>query len=112
VGAVAYFLLAGTDVFDGKSVIEVCSQHLYQQPNSLRKRGVAVFPEFDAVVLGCLEKDPNRRPQTVVEVREQIEACPVEPWDREAALRGGGCFRPTYTRTSQCCRRPRYTPSR
>ena len=86
VGAVAYFLLAGTDVFDGKSVVEVCSQHLYQQPNSLRKRGVAVSPELDAVVLACLEKDPNLRPQTVVELRQQIEACPVEPWDREAAL--------------------------
>jgi serine/threonine-protein kinase len=85
VGAVAYFLLAGTDVFDGRSVVEVCSQHLYQQPNSLRQRGVAVSPELDAVVLACLEKDPNLRPQTVVELRQRIEACPVEPWDREAA---------------------------
>ena len=85
-GAVAYFLLAGTDVFDGTSVVEVCSQHLYQQPNSLRERGVAVSPELDAVVLACLEKDPNLRPQTAVDLRQRLEACPVEPWDRAAAL--------------------------
>jgi serine/threonine-protein kinase len=84
-GAVAYFLLAGTDVFDGKSVVEICSQHLYQQPNSLRERGVAVSSELDAVVLACLEKDPNLRPQTAVELRQRIEACPVERWDRDAA---------------------------
>ena len=86
IGAVAYFLLAGTDVFDGKSVVEICSQHLYQQPNSLRDRGVAVSPELEAVVLACLEKDPNLRPQTAIELRQRIEACPVERWDREAAL--------------------------
>ena len=85
-GAVAYFLLAGADVFDGKSVVEVCSQHLYQQPNSLRERGVAVSPELDAVVLACLEKDPNLRPQTAVELRQRLEACPVERWDRDAAV--------------------------
>src|SRR6185436_7786157 len=34
-GAVAYYLLAGVDVFDGKSVVAVCSQHLHQDPQPL-----------------------------------------------------------------------------
>ena len=38
-GAVAYFLLAGVDVFDGKSIVEVCSQHLHQEPEPLSARG-------------------------------------------------------------------------
>ena len=44
-GAVAYYLLAGTDVFDGKSVVEMCSQHLYQQPPTFSEKGVSISPE-------------------------------------------------------------------
>ncbi len=85
VGAVAYYLLAGTDVFNGKSVVEVCSQHLYQQPEPIASKGIALSPALDAVVLACLEKDPNLRPQTAAELRQRLEACRVAPWDRDAA---------------------------
>lgn len=86
-GAVAYYLLAGTDVFNGKSVVEVLSQHLSQKPEPLSaRRGLSVPAKLDAVVLSCLEKDPNNRPQTAAELRQRIEACRVEPWDRATAL--------------------------
>jgi serine/threonine protein kinase len=84
-GAVAYFLLAGADVFDGKSVVEICSQHLLQQPVPLSTRGVVVPAELEAVVLACLDKNPERRPQTAAELRRKLEACTVEPWDNESA---------------------------
>ena len=86
-GAVAYFLLAGRDVFTGKTIVEVCSQHLHQQPDPLSRRGVAVSAELEAIVLACLEKDPARRPQTATELRARLEACAVEPWDAERARR-------------------------
>src|SRR5688572_22107923 len=86
VGAVAYYLLAGTDVFDGKSVAEVCSQHLYQQPPTFAEKGVSIPADLEAVVQSCLEKDPKLRPQTAIELRRRIEACEVEPWDRSAAF--------------------------
>ena len=85
-GAVAYFLLAGVDVFDGKSAVEVCSQHLYQVPPAFGERGIPVPADLEAVVLACLEKDPALRPQTAVELRDRLEACRIEPWDRDAAL--------------------------
>jgi serine/threonine-protein kinase len=84
-GAVAYLLLAGVDVFDGTSVIEVCSQHLHQKPEPLSQRGLAVSPELEAIVLACLEKDPARRPQSAAELRRQLEACNVEPWSSASA---------------------------
>ena len=84
-GAVAYYLLAGADVFDGKSVVEVCSQHLHRAPDPLSARGIAVPADLEAVVLACLEKDPDRRPQSAAELRRRIEACAVEPWDGERA---------------------------
>jgi serine/threonine-protein kinase len=85
VGAVAYYLLAGVDVFHGKSTVEVCSQHLHQEPQPISARGVAISAELEAVVLACLNKDPNRRPQSAAELLRRLEACSVEPWDGENA---------------------------
>jgi len=85
VGAVAYFLLAGADVFDGTSIVELCGQHLHQAPAPPSARGVAIPAELEAVVLACLEKDPGRRPQTAAELRRRIDACAVRPWDGVSA---------------------------
>lgn len=85
-GAVAYYLLAGSNVFNGSSVVEVCSQHLHQAPEPLSARGVTVPSELEAIVLACLDKKPERRPQSAVELRRRLEACEVEPWDGERML--------------------------
>ena len=84
-GAVAYFLLAGVDVFTGNTVVEICSQHLYQLPKPLSARGVVVSDMLEAIVLECLSKDPSARPQSAAELRRRIEACPVEPWSSDMA---------------------------
>jgi eukaryotic-like serine/threonine-protein kinase len=84
-GAVAYFLLAGSDVFDGKSVVEVCSQHLHEEPRPLSARGVDVPLDLEALVLACLRKDPTGRPASAAELKRRIEACAVEPWTGEQA---------------------------
>ncbi len=84
-GAVAYYLLAGVNVFDGKSVIELCIKHLHEAPAPLSARGVNVSPELEAIVLACLAKDPDHRPQTAAALRRQLEATPVTPWDAENA---------------------------
>jgi hypothetical protein len=86
VGLVAYYLLAGVDVFTGKSIVEVCSQHLHKEPEPLSARGLEIPAELESVVLACLNKDPGRRPQSAAELRRRIEACPVEPWDRARAV--------------------------
>jgi len=84
-GAVAYYLLAGSELFNGQTLIEVCSQHLHQQPAALATRSVDVPPALEAVVMSCLEKDPALRPQSAAELRRRLEACGVEPWDDERA---------------------------
>jgi serine/threonine-protein kinase len=80
-GAVGYFLLAGAELFNGKSIVEVCSQHLHQQPTRFATRNVDVPGELEAVILACLEKDPERRPQSTAELRERLDACGVPRWD-------------------------------
>ena len=84
-GAVAYFLLAGSEVFRGKTIVEVCGAHLHQVPEPFEARGVRVSPELEAIVRACLEKKPDHRPQSAIELRQRLEACPVEPWTLDQA---------------------------
>jgi serine/threonine-protein kinase len=84
-GAVAYFLLTGSEVFRGKTIVEVCGQHLHQAPEPMAERGVQVSPELEAIVLSCLEKQPEARPGSAVELRRRLAACGVAPWGDDEA---------------------------
>jgi serine/threonine-protein kinase len=75
-GAVGYFLLTGSHVFDGATVIEVCSAHLHDKPVPPSERiGSAIPRQLEALVLSCLAKDPDERPQSADELRVALESC-------------------------------------
>jgi serine/threonine protein kinase len=84
-GAVAYFLLSGAHVFDGTSIVEVCSKHIHEKPAPFADRGITVPAKLEAIVFACLEKKPERRPASAAELRQRIEACGVAPWSSEEA---------------------------
>lgn len=84
-GAVAYYLLTGVEVFDGKSMVEVCAQHLHEAPKPFATRGISVPAALEALVLSCLNKQPEDRPQTARDLRRRLHACNVTPWDDETA---------------------------
>jgi eukaryotic-like serine/threonine-protein kinase len=84
-GAVAYYLLAGSEVFRGQTIVEVCGAHLHQEPEPLSSRGVSISPGLEAIVRACLEKKPELRPQSAVELRQRLEACTVAPWNGDMA---------------------------
>ena len=57
-GAVAYYLLTGTTVFQGRFV-EVIQSHLLNAPEAPSARlGRPLPPKLERLVLDCLEKDP------------------------------------------------------
>ena len=70
-GAVAYFLLTGTPVFHGTSVVEVCSQHLYADPQPLPH----VAADLERIVLDCLSKDPLERPTSAADLAQRLAGC-------------------------------------
>jgi serine/threonine protein kinase len=75
-GAVAYFLLRGTPVFHGRSVVEVCSHHLHTLPESLSAAlGGAISAELERIVLDCLAKDPADRPASAAELAQRLAGC-------------------------------------
>ena len=85
-GCVAYWLLTGKLVFPAKKSIEMVIKHLNTTPTPPSQRSDAAIPEsLDQLVMACLEKDPNNRPQKISEVTRQLAAIPVERWTRTRA---------------------------
>jgi len=75
-GAVGDWLLTGTHVFSGKSILEVCTHHLHSVPEPPSTRlGAPVTPDLEAVLLACLAKRPDDRPDSAHMLRERLHAC-------------------------------------
>jgi serine/threonine-protein kinase len=75
-GAVGYFALTGTNVFSGKTLVEVCSHHLHTPPEPPSARlGRDVPDDLERLLLQCLQKDPAKRPPGAHELMCQLEAC-------------------------------------
>jgi serine/threonine protein kinase len=85
-GAVAYFLLTATPVFDGRP-IAVIQSHLNASPDPPSARlGRPLPPKLEALVLACLEKEPTRRPETAQALADRLAACDdADPWNPEDA---------------------------
>jgi len=75
-GAVGYWLLTGTHVFGGKSILEVCAHHLHSVPEPPSTRlGAPVSPDLETVLLVCLAKRPEDRPASAHVLHERLRAC-------------------------------------
>jgi serine/threonine-protein kinase len=70
-GCVAYYLLTGENVFDADTTMKMFMHHVQTPPIPPSQRTELPVPrELDDLVLACLEKDPNRRPQDAGQVFE------------------------------------------
>lgn len=82
VGGVVFWLLTGTHVFEGSTIVEVCSHHLHTKPESASVRlGRSVPSDLEAVIARCLEKDPAKRYANADELAQALDACDsVDEW--------------------------------
>ena len=87
VGCVAYWLVTGHRVFEGKSTMQVLFDHAStppQRPQSRTERPIP--PDVEQLIMDCLEKDPDRRPASASVVAHRLSSCRVpELWTREHA---------------------------
>jgi serine/threonine-protein kinase len=92
-GAVGYFMLTGKPVFEGSTLVEVCSHHLHSEPEPPSKKlGTPLPDDVEALLLDCLHKEPADRPESAAELSKRLQACEsmgewTEPmardwWDR------------------------------
>jgi hypothetical protein len=80
-GCVAYYLLSGQQVFDGATVMEVISKHLQAAPVPPSERvALRIPPALEQLVLACLAKKPEERPQSAAELARRLAAIDLEPW--------------------------------
>ena len=82
VGCVAYWLLTGTMVFEGRTAMETIVMHVHTPPEPPGRRTDAPIPaELEAIVMACLAKDPVTRPQTAEALAAALAAVPLDrPW--------------------------------
>jgi serine/threonine-protein kinase len=65
VGAVGYYLITGQRLFEGKTAVEVCTQHVTAEPVPPSERTDNDVPaELERLLLQCLAKDPDDRPES------------------------------------------------
>jgi eukaryotic-like serine/threonine-protein kinase len=75
-GAVGYFALTGSNLFEGRTVVEVCSHHLHTAPQPPSERlGRPVPADLESLILDCLAKDPDRRPAGADDLRRRLQSC-------------------------------------
>ena len=95
-GAVGYYLLAGRRVFEGKTAVDLCIQHVTKVPDPPSIHGVAVPAAFEAIILRCLAKKPEDRPASAQQLSDDLRALGALPdWDEERATAWWSTFRPS-----------------
>jgi hypothetical protein len=87
IGAVGYFLLTGSPVFTGKTVMEICMKHVRAAPEPLAQRVRRPIAEsVEAMILHCLAKAPKDRPASAQALQDELDQCrPSQRWTRADA---------------------------
>ena len=77
-GVLGYYLLTGQYIFDAETVAEIHGQHVAAAaiPPSQRT-AQPISSEMEQLLLCCLEKDPDLRPQSANELKARLLATPA-----------------------------------
>lgn len=74
VGCIMYELLTGIPPMKGINPVQTIVKHMQERPKSFSevRPDLGIDRELEAVVLRCMEKDPNNRFQTMLDVCEAL----------------------------------------
>ncbi len=88
-GCVAYFLLTGSPVFDEKTATATTMAHVQKTPAPPSERcELPIPPALETLILRCLAKRPDQRPQSALELKRLLGAITNVPeWTQESAER-------------------------
>ena len=78
VGCIMYHLITGQTPFVAESFMTMLTKHLMEDPvpPSMRRPDIAITSEMDGLVLKALEKDREKRWQSMAELLEAVAVCP------------------------------------
>jgi eukaryotic-like serine/threonine-protein kinase len=86
-GCVAYYVLTGHLVFEADTPMKMLLQHVQAQPVPPSQRTELPIPQdLDDLVLACLQKDPNKRPQNAEVLLDMAVGCKTgDCWNQNLA---------------------------
>ncbi|HEX7505621.1 MAG TPA: serine/threonine-protein kinase [Polyangia bacterium] len=90
VGCIMYHLITGQTPFVAESFMTMLTKHLMEEPvpPSARRPDLVITPEMDALVLKALEKDREKRWQSMAELLDAVGVCPGPETATPKALGG------------------------
>jgi len=89
-GCVAYWLLTGQLVFEAPNSMRLMFRHAHDAPVPPSRRSeLPISPELDQLILECLAKHPDQRPQSALDLARRLRATvrPEASWTAERAER-------------------------
>jgi len=87
-GCVGYWLLTGHLVFQAPNAIQLMYQHANAKPVPPSQRSELEIPaELDSLILSCLAKHPEDRPQTAGDLSHRLSTAVPAAWTEEQAQR-------------------------
>jgi len=94
-GAVGYYLITGRRLFEGKTAVEVCIQHVTRPPRPPSELpGVTISAALEAILLRCLAKQPAERHASAAALAEALESLPpAGDWSKADAAAWWDAFR-------------------
>ncbi|WP_437191288.1 serine/threonine protein kinase [Planctomicrobium sp. SH527] len=94
-GCAAYFMLSGKTPFQEDKAIKLLLAHAQKVPERLAILNPSIPADLEQVVMKCLEKLPEDRFQSVLELREALLNCSIDgAWTRTRAVewwQANGC---------------------
>ncbi len=96
-GCVAYWLLTGQMVFEAPTPVGLLFQHAHDEPVPPSRRcELPIPPALEQVIMDCLAKHPDQRPQSALDLASRLRATlpPEEVWTAERAERWWHRHRP------------------
>ncbi|HET9992424.1 MAG TPA: serine/threonine-protein kinase, partial [Kofleriaceae bacterium] len=85
-GCVAYYLITGKPVFDGKTQLDILMKHASDPPVPPSRVTVTPVPaELEAVILRCLAKQPDARFPSAAALAEALSTLAYSDWNEELA---------------------------
>ncbi len=94
-GCVAYWLLTGQYVFAADSAMDLLLHHAQTRPAAPSTRTELPIPVgLDELVLSCLAKDPEQRPQSARALSRGLGAIETVGWGQDRARDWWAEYRP------------------
>lgn len=85
-GAIAYWMVTGERTFTGASALDVVMKQIREDPPPPSERGADIPSWLDAIVMRCLARNPEERPQGARELQQLLARGELATrWTRERA---------------------------